>query len=168
MSDKFLLIFDSAIESKDTMIFKAIVFKEWKTNSTYKTYTGDKLMVHNFKNNCSRVFPEPEHSEMSIGLTETCVQPNLTVSINDLAWGTFNIENNNREVAIKPLVINTGNERLIQCFQHQIKIDGVQGECIREPFSIPITTKIEIDNMTNFLELYETSPIIINETNIES
>lgn len=165
MSEKFLFVFDSGIESNDVSIFRAVVFKEWMSNSTYRLYAGDKLAIYNSSNSCSKIISEPERIEFTTGIRETCLEPNTTITINDMAWGTYNVDDSNQITALKPTIVNTGNERLIQCYHHRIKINELEGECIKEPFSVPIQTKIEIENVTHALEQFEVAPNINDEKN---
>lgn len=164
--DKFELLFEAMIKDKPTTIFKAIAFKSWNGPDHYRIYTGNKLLLYNEETNCSKLLPEPTEEAYLplVTIDENCTTQNQTTSIHDMEFIEVQVNEQNRQQAIKPLLYKVGSERLIQCYQHEITIEGVTASCIEKPFSIPATATIRIGDITHIVELEETA---LNFTNKE-
>lgn len=148
----FRLSFSYDKIDKELVFYKAISFKIWESKDHYRSYTGGKLLLHNLSINCTKIIPEPPLSLGTLNIAENCTAPNSTFSASELELREVHIDDNTREQETKPVVVRVGDERLIQCYQHQITIDGLKSDCIREAFSIPTFITVEINNFTHTFE----------------
>lgn len=158
-TDKFELSFDAGIQDKSTTVYKAIVFKKWESPNYYSIYNGDKLLIHNEDMNCSKLVAEPiadAHLPV-VAINNDCTIRDRTISLNDISLNGIYVTEKNKQQELTPTVIKIGDKRYIQCYQHEITIDNMRGECIQDPFSIPITSTIRIGNQTHTFELEETA-----------
>ena len=64
----------------------------------------------------------------------------------------MHIRDDAREKETLPKIVRLGDERLIKCYQHSITIDGLTSQCLREPFSLPVSMTIAIANVTHEFE----------------
>lgn len=144
--------FDYPIHDNNVAFYKAIIFKEWLNEASYRITNGPKFAMFNRTNNCTRFLSEPRVKQLFL----SCDQSNTSInSFKKHSHTKIDLTDENRIEETEPTIILTQTHRLIHCYQHNITFLNETQTCGKLPFYVPLNVSINIEGLYHSYETIE-------------